>query len=209
MSSKEVTIEPKVVEGKPLFNFQYFPVGTHAKTYGGAVVRLMDTNHTHARWGWGRTAKVVAFTTPVYGWDNENKGQKDIDPTTITFPRMKTKDIDMRGLPIGTKFIKQGSNKHEYYEIIGIDTEGDRPINCVRVWYSNQEGEWKHGSNNYSYTRQGFQYGSSFRSARGHYDMMYENIVLPVDDQVHKEQVAKQEQAHQEFDDAMSIFNYS
>jgi hypothetical protein len=38
---------------------------------------------------------------------------------------------------------------------------------------------------------------------------MYENILLPVDDEVHKEQVAKQEQAHQEFDDAMSIFDYA
>lgn len=206
MSSKEVTIEPKVVEGKPLFNFLYFPVGTHAKTYGGAVVRLMDTNHTHARWGWGRTAKVVAFTTPVHGWDNENKGQKDIDPSTITFPRMKTKDIDMRGLPVGTKFIKHA---HEYYEITSMDSEGDRPINCKRVWYNKAEEEWKEGSNKYSYTRQGFQYGSSYRSARGHYDMMYESILLPVDDEVHKEQVAKQEKAYQEFDDAMSIFNYS
>ena len=206
MSSKEITIDPKIVEGKPIFNFHYFPVGTHAKTYGGAVVRLMGTNQTHARWGWGRTAKVVAFTTPVEGWDNENKGQKDIDPSTITFPRMKTKDIDLRGLPIGTKFIK---NAHEYFELIYVNFDNDRSIETQRHWYSSRDKEWKEGSDRYKYTKQGFQYGSSYRSARGHYDIMYESIMLPVDDEVHKEQVAKQEQASQEFDDAMSIFNYS
>jgi len=208
MSSKEVTIEPKITEGKPIFRFQYFPVGTHAKTYGGAVVRLMGTNQTHARWGWGRTAKVVAFTTPVEGWDNENKGQKDIDPTTITFPRMKSKEIDMRGLPIGTKFIR---NAHEYYEIISIGHEDDhdRPISCQRYWYASSDEEWREGSSNYMFTKQGFQYGSSYRSARGHNDIMYESMMLPVDDEVHKEQVAKQEKAHQEFDDAMSIFDYA
>ena len=206
MSSKEITIDPKIVEGKPIFLFQYFPVGTHAKTYGGAVVRLMGTNQTHARWGWGRTAKVVAFTTPISGWDSQSKDKNQIDPSTITFPRMKTKDIDLRGLPIGTKFIK--TNK-QYFELINVDFDNDRPIETRRYWYSSNDDEWKSGSDNYKYTKQGFQYGSSYRSARGHYDIMYESIMLPVDDEVHKEQVAKQKQASQEFDDAMSIFNYS
>lgn len=210
MSQNEITIKPKLVKGKPVFDWRYFPKGTHAKTYGGAVVRLLGADNNNARWGWGRTAKAVAFTTPSTHWANEDKTEKDINPNTVCFPRMKTSEIDLRGLPIGTRFKTDWRN--EYKEIIAINPQDSQPIKCDRYWWStaeNPEGEWEVGNRNYEHTKQGYQYGASYRTARSAHDLFYEKIILPEDDAVHQEQVKQQEIAEQKYEDAMSIFDYA
>lgn len=207
MSQNVLTIKPSLSVGKPKFDWRYFPTGTYAKTYGGAYVRLLGADNTNARWAWGRTGKVVGFYTPSTHWEDEEKNEKSIDPSTVCFPRMKTSEIDLRGVPIGTRFSK--SMKNEYYEVTDINPEDDKPIKCTRYWWSRKEDKWEQGSNRYQFTKQGFEYGHAYRTARSHHDLYYENMILPQDDSVHKEQVKQQEIAEQKFEDAMSIFEYA
>ena len=194
---EEVNVQQRV-STRPQFNFGVYPKGTHARTYSGRVVRLISKtpvlSKTHVNnassigWAFGRQGKRIAIKT-----DNTGKAETrddSINPDTVKFNRMKTTDIDLTGVPIGTVFKCQGryGSSSEYYKVVATDDtkEEDKPIKCIRLNASNDFGRStsEEMDNHFiNFTKQGFAYGSSYKQQRNHGDLYYEHVTYPLSDE--------------------------
>ena len=183
---EEVSMQQRVPD-RPEFNFGKYPKGTHAKTYSGRVVRLVQQTTTMG-WAYGRQGKRISLKTDYTG--KANTRDDSINPDTVKFNRMKTTDIDLTGVPIGTVFKCQGryGSSSEYYKVVATDDtkEEDKPIKCIRLNASNDFGRStsEEMDNHFiNFTKQGFAYGSSYKQQRNHGDLYYEHVTYPLSDE--------------------------
>ena len=184
----EINVQQRV-DTRPQFNFGVYPKGTHAKTYSGKVVRLVN-QASNMGWAYGRQGKRIAIKTDHTG--KANTRDDSINPDTVKFNRMKTTDIDLTGVPIGTVFTSQAryGSSIEYYKVVATDdtNEEDKPIKCIRL---NARNDFGHGEikdeegriDYINFTKQGFAYGSSYKQQRNHGDLYYEHVTYPRSDE--------------------------
>ena len=183
-----------IINHRPQFDFTKYPIGSHAKTYSGKVVRMIKVESDDSiGWAFGRQGKRLAIATDktglCMGADNGEKlvvnRDNSIDPQTVKFSRMKTTDIDMRGIPLGTVFmINERWQDVGYVKVLSTnDTkETDQPIKCMPLIY--KEEVWEHkgeeDSSCKSYTKEGYAYGGSYKSQRNQGDLYYERLIYPM-----------------------------
>jgi len=191
-TESEINIQQRVTT-RPQFDFSKYPKGSHAKTYSGKVVRLVEhTNDlnqiSNIGWAYGRQGKRVAFFTDHTG--KANTRDDSINPDTVKFNRMKTTDIDLTGVPIGAVFTSQTryGSSNDYYKVVATDDtkEEDKPIKCIRLNASNDFGRStsEEMDNHFiCFTKQGFAYGSSYKQQRNHGDLYYEHVTYPLSDE--------------------------
>lgn len=190
---EEENINPQQrVVNRPQFNFNKYPKGTHAKTYSGKVVKLVahaTENSFNIGWAFGRQGKRVAINTDHTG--KADNRDDSINPDTVKFSRMKTTDIDLTGVPIGTVF----KNNYAFRDYVGYlkvvstnDTEqADQPIKCVRLKKDENDNlvESEDSGDFMTFTKQGFSYGGSYKTQRSAGDIYYEHIIYPLSDEDH------------------------
>tara|TARA_R100001443_G_scaffold111879_1_gene125013 strand:+ start:2461 stop:3138 length:678 start_codon:yes stop_codon:yes gene_type:complete len=196
MSSKEKLNTIVVVKERPIFNWKHFPIGTSAKLYNGRVVKLLSVIGNVANWGYGKQSRTVAYSCVANGWGSTEKQSDDINPQTVHFPRTKTTDINMRGIPVGT-LCATTLEQSEWYEFVDeIPAEKNEDEDEVKLRFRQVN---PHNKDNeivaeqirnpkpvdkvesyQTFSRQGFGYGQAYKEQRSYGDLYVENIIFPL-----------------------------
>ncbi len=222
MSSKEKVNPIVVSKERPIFNWSEFPIGTHAKLYSGRVVKLLKISGDDALWGYGRQSRTWSYKSKVNGWYKPDvKDDEDINPQTVCFPRMKTTEINMLGVPVGTLCFTSDTQLYQFTEL-HVDKAEDEESNQTKMKWQlvslqHEEKDLVDGQlrnpkadgREEIFSKQGFGYGQSYREQRSYGDLYYEKVIFPLweeDRKILDKDRIEQEQTFERLD---SMFDFA